>query len=280
MIGLPFRLERLGLLEQRLRARRLARLVQGIGQGGAVDRCAGRRPRSGRHGRRSPRPSPPPRRHHRASDAARRDCWRRSRRSSSPLRESSLQRHPHRRHRLPQPPERAEIVGGLVQDERLIASVSVATGLSQGGSNRPASAARSAPNAPSFLLAVELVAARDPRPIDLVQRLLMPPRLAAVMHRLEQRRHLGEGVGQRLGAVASDARTAARAPPATPPVFPSSAAPRNAPAPTDARRSRRARGGLRARLDRGHATVRAYVSMPASDSFAQLLGQSGDRRRS
>ena len=42
---------------------------------------------------------------------------------------------------------------------------------------------------------VELIATRDPRPIDLVERLLMPARLAAVEHRLEQRRHLLQRVG-------------------------------------------------------------------------------------
>jgi hypothetical protein len=47
-----------------------------------------------------------------------------------------------------------------------------------------------------------LISALNPRPIDLLQRLLIPPGLAAVVHRLEQRRHLGERVGQRLGAVA------------------------------------------------------------------------------
>ena len=72
----------------------------------------------------------------------------------------------------------------------------LAEGWSQGRSKKPESADRSEPKAPSFLSAEELVAPLDAPPVDLVERLLLPPRPAAVDHRGEERLHGLQRVGQ------------------------------------------------------------------------------------
>ena len=112
VLGLPFRLERLGLLEQRLRARRLARLVQGIGPGGAADHALEGVPApvgmvDARLAHR-----------HRLGDIAERQMQlgeiAGAARGVLPvlLRDSALQPRPHRRHRLPQPPGSGRRCGG------------------------------------------------------------------------------------------------------------------------------------------------------------------------
>ena len=193
--GLAFRLHPLRLLEQRLRRRHLPRLMPGVGKRGAVAHALeGVAAPVGMLDRRLARG-------HRRRDLAQGELQLRevggADRGLLPVLLLDAISSPARIGATASPsrPSARRRIGGLVQEPGAVGLGEIGGGMVEGrieeGRHQPQIRAERA----EFLDEIGLALADDAVMINLVQRLLPPPRLAAMVDRLEQRRHLGEAVG-------------------------------------------------------------------------------------